>query len=125
MSKKATLHVRRSFFVHFFDVVTTGNFQKLPSEEILYMFLLYIFFSLPLIFTLVVAGISHFLTTATKFSCCSSNKKCLLCFLSLALLALCRSFLVELPCPIPYFLFFSVFLYMYSKFVDMTINLSL
>ena len=39
----------------------------------------------------MVASISHFLTTAIKFSCCSSNKKCLLCFLSLAL-ALCRSF---------------------------------
>ena len=37
-------------------------------------------FSLPLIFTLVAASISRFLTTATKFSRCSSNKKCLLCF---------------------------------------------
>ena len=33
----------------------------------------------------MTASISHFLTAATKFSCCSSNKKCLLCFLSLAL----------------------------------------
>ena len=42
---------------------------------------------------LVAASISHFVTTATKFSCCSSNKKmCLLCFLSLAL-DLCRPFL--------------------------------
>ena len=30
------------------------------------------FFSLPLIFTVVAASISHFLTAATKFSCCSS-----------------------------------------------------
>ena len=29
---------------------------------------------------LVAASISHFLTAATKFSCCSSNKKWLLCF---------------------------------------------
>ena len=45
-----------------------------------------IVFSLPLIFcdTLVAASISHFLTTATKISCCSSKIKCLL-FLSLAL----------------------------------------
>ena len=48
-------------------------------------------FSLPLIFchTSVAASISHFLTTATKISCCSSKIKCLP-FLSLAL-ALCRS----------------------------------
>ena len=43
------------------------------------------FFSLPLIFTLVAASISHFLTPAIKFSCFSSNEICLLCFLSLAL----------------------------------------
>ena len=43
---------------------------------------------------LVAAAISHFVSAATKFSCCSSNKKCLLlfvCFLSLAL-DLCRPF---------------------------------
>ena len=41
-------------------------------------------FSLPLIFcdTLVGASISHFLTTATKISCCSSKIKCLLFFIS-------------------------------------------
>ena len=33
-----------------------------------------LFFSLPLIFTLVVASIFHFLTTAIKFSCFSSNE---------------------------------------------------
>ena len=44
-----------------------------------------VFFSLPLIFTLVAAGISHFLTPTTKFSCFSSKKICLLCFSSLAL----------------------------------------
>ena len=43
-------------------------------EELSYVFL-FTFFSLPLIFTLVAASISHFLTAATKFSCCSSNKK--------------------------------------------------
>ena len=38
----------------------------------------------PLIFcdTLVAASISHFLTTATKISCCSSKIKCLLFFIS-------------------------------------------
>ena len=42
-------------------------------------------FSLPLIFTLLAANISHFLTPAMKFSCFSSNEIRLLCFQSLAL----------------------------------------
>ena len=32
------------------------------------------YFSLPLIFTLLAASISHFLTAAMKFSCFSSNE---------------------------------------------------
>ena len=40
----------------------------------------FFFFSLPLIFTLVAAGISRFLTTAIKFSCFSYNEIGLLCF---------------------------------------------
>ena len=44
-----------------------------------------LFFSLPLIFTLVATGISHFPTAAIKFLCYSSNKICVLCFLSLTL----------------------------------------
>ena len=52
-------------------------------------------------FALVDASISHFVTAATKFSCCSSNKKMspLIVFL-----------LFELRWPAAYFLFFSVFL---------------
>ena len=42
-------------------------------EEMLYVFL-FTLFSLPLIFTLVAASIFHFLTTAIKFSCFSSNE---------------------------------------------------
>ena len=51
------------------------------------------FFSRLLIFTLHwwPVAVSHFVTAATQFSCCSSNKKYLLCFLSLAL-DLCRLF---------------------------------
>ena len=41
-------------------------------EEMSYLFLFPFFHSL--IFTLVVARISHFLTAPKKFSCCSSNK---------------------------------------------------
>ena len=68
------------------------NFQKLNflvtrfMKEMSYVFLFTFFFHL-----LVAASISHFLTTATNFSCCPSKKECLLWFLSLAL-ALCRSF---------------------------------
>ena len=80
-------------------------------EEMSNVFL-FTLFSPPLIFTLVTASIFHFLTAATKFSCCTYNKKSLLCFLSLTL-ALSRSFLVELRWPVAYFLFFSVFLFLY------------
>ena len=71
------------------------------------------------------AGISHFLTIATKFSCCSSTKKCVLCFLSLAL-TLCHSFSRRalLACH-PLSLFLCLSLALYSKFADMTINVSL
>ena len=53
-------------------------------EEMLYL-LLFTFFSLPLIFTLVAASISHILTAAMKFSCFTSNKIDLFCFLFLFL----------------------------------------
>ena len=43
------------------------------------------YFSLPLIFTLLAASISHFLTAAMNFSCFSSNEIHFLCFQSLAL----------------------------------------
>ena len=91
-------------------------------EEMSYVFS-FLFFSLPLIFTLPLWP-SHFATTSTKFSCCSSNKKCLLCLLSLTL-DLCHPFSrwASLTCCL-----LSPFLYLspalYSKFVDMTINLS-
>ena len=63
--------------------------RNLFMEEMSYV-LSFTFFSMPLIF--VATSISHFVTAATKLSCCSSNKKmCLLCFLSLAL-DLCRPF---------------------------------
>ena len=70
------------------------------------MFSSSLIFSLPLIFTLVAASISNFLTSTTKFSCCSSNK-IYLRFLFLAL------FLFELCWPVAYFLFFPVFLFLY------------
>ena len=117
ISKKATLYAQHTFLnlCHCFARLqreTSRNFLVTCfMEEMSYMFL-FSFFSLLLIFTLVAASISHFLTVATKCSCCSSTKKCLLCFLSLAL-TLCRSFLVQLHWPVTHSLFFSVFLLLY------------
>ena len=60
-------------------------------EEMVYAFLFTVFFSLPLIFTLVASSISHFLTASIKFTCYSSNEIGLLRFLSLARApSLCR-----------------------------------
>ena len=89
ISKKATLHVQHTFFVHFFAVVLHDYNVKVQEtswlvtrfmDEIAYVFL-FTFFSLPLILTFVAGSISNFLTAATKLSCC---------FLSLAL-AFCSS----------------------------------
>ena len=46
----------------------------------LLVFLFAFIFSLPLIFTLLAARFSHFLTTAMKFSCFSPNEIRLVCF---------------------------------------------
>ena len=81
--KKKTLYVQHTFFCTFLfrcfarlQRETSRNFLVTRfMEELSYLFLFTLFFSLPLIFTLVAASISHFLTAATKFSCCSSNKK--------------------------------------------------
>ena len=83
ISKKGTLHVQHTILyisLLLFCTTATWNFQKLLS---------YTFYGLKcrtlsrsLFFTaahfhlaLVAASMSHFLTTATKLSCCSSNKK--------------------------------------------------
>ena len=103
---------------------TTCNLQTLPGYtfyggnvlRLVHLFLM------PFIYVLV----AHFLITASKLSCCFSNKK----MSPLFFIPRCCTvalFLVELRWPVAYFLFFSVFtfLYIHSKFVDMTINLSL
>ena len=69
----------------------------------------------------VAASISHFVSAANKFSCCSSDEKCLLCFLSLFFFffffltttTTVALFLVEFRWPTAHFLFFSVFLVLY------------
>ena len=80
ISKKTTLHVQHTFFVHFFAVVLHDHNVKLPETSELHVSwkkcrtcYCSLFFHL-LIFTLMAARFSHFLTTTKKFSCCSSNK---------------------------------------------------
>ena len=99
ISKKETLHAQHTFFCTFLcccfnlhDNNVCFNFQNLPSctfygGNVIYVLVHFSLFFLCLSFSpsLVTSGISHFLTATTKFSCCSSNKKCLPCFLSLAL----------------------------------------
>ena len=53
---------------------TSRNFLVTRFMEKMSYLLLFNFFH-SLIFTLVAARISHFLTAAKKFSCCSSNKQ--------------------------------------------------
>ena len=98
--KKTTLHVKHTFSYIFFAVVLHDHNvklgQKLPSYKFYGGNVVCVpvpFFSLPLIFTLVAASNSHFLTAAITFSPYSSNKIGLLCFLSLALAlsSLCTS----------------------------------
>ena len=110
-----------------FCTTATWNFQKLLSYtfyggNVVRVLVHFFFTAAHFHLALVAASISHFVTAATKFSCCSSNKKCLLCFLSLAL-DLCHPFSRWVALA---YRFFSVFLLLYiPNFLDMTINLSL
>ena len=111
---------------HFFCTFLCRCFARLQREtsrnflirrflgQVSYVFL-FTCFLLSLIFTPVTVSIYHFLTAAIQFSCCSFNKKRLLCFFSLAL----DDFLIELRWPVAL-----LSLSRYSKFVDMTINLN-
>ena len=89
ISKKTTLHVQHTFLyisLSLFCTTTTRNVQKLFYEGNIVDVLVHFFSATAhFLIALVAASISHFATIATKFSCCSSNKKCLLYFLSLAL----------------------------------------
>ena len=89
ISKKATLQVATA---HFFCTFLCSCFAQLQREssrnflvtrileEISYVFSFTFFHCHSFHLALVAASISHVVTTATKFSYCSSNKKCLLCF---------------------------------------------
>ena len=104
------------FFVHFFAVVLHDFNVKLPEtrlvtrslEEMSYVSLFTFFFTTAHFhFFIVASSISHFPTATAKFSCRFFNKVWLLCFYLLFWLSVAR-FLVELPWPVAYFLFFSV-----------------
>ena len=130
ISKKTTLHVQHTFLyisLPLFCTTTSWNLQKLFfMEEMSYVFSFTFFFTaVHFLLALVAASISHFVTTATKFSCFSSTKKMSPLLLSLAL-DLSRRFSrwASLACRLSS-LFLCLSLALYSKFVDVTINLSL
>ena len=87
ISKKATSHVQHTFLyisLPLFCATTTWNFQKLLSYtfyggNVICVLVHFFFTTTHFHLALVATSISHFLTAA-----CSSNKKCLLCCLSLA-----------------------------------------
>ena len=127
ISKKATLLVQKcsTLFLYIslplFWTTSMWNFQKLLCYTLfggnVVRVFVHLFFHCrsfsPCI--LFATCISHFVTAATKFSCCSSNKKkCLLCFFF--------SRWAWLACRL-LSLFLCLSLALYSKFVDMTINL--
>ena len=130
ISKKATLHVQHTFFVHFFAVVLHDYNVKLPKTFLWRKCRTCSrshFFSLPLIFFLHWWPLAFLILSPPlqNFHVVLPTKKCLLCFLSLAL-DLCRPFSrwASLACRL-LSLFLCLSLALYSKFVDMTINLSL
>ena len=134
ISKKATLHVQYTFWyisLPLFCTTTTWNVQK-PLSYTFYggnvvRLLVHFFFSLLLIFTLHWWPLAFLilLPPLQNFHVILPTKKCLLCFLSLAL-DLCRPFSrwASLACR-PLSLFLGLSFALYSKFVHMTINLSL
>ena len=77
--KKLSYGRAAHFFCHFFAVFLHYYNEKVPSytfyggNVVHCMCSCFFFFSLPLIFILVAASISHILTAAIKFSCLSSK----------------------------------------------------
>ena len=88
ISKKATLHVQHTLFLHFFAVVLQDYNVKLPETSQLHVFwrtcrirVLVHFFSLPLIFTLHWWPLAFLmlLPPLQNFHVVLLTKKCLLC----------------------------------------------
>ena len=103
---------------------TSRNFLATRfMEEMAYVFL-FTFFPLSLIFSQVAASISYFLTATTKFHVVPLTKNVPFVFFFLDL----AHFLVELRWSVvllSHFLCLSLSISLFSKFVDMTINLNL
>ena len=128
ISKKTILKVQHTFLyisLPLFCTTTAWNFQKLPGYTFfggkVVLVFVHFFFSRR---SLHPGGPKHFSFSYRRYkiSCCSSNKKCLLCFF----LSLQLFFSLSFAGLSPYFLFFSVFLFLYiPNFLGMTINLSL
>ena len=124
ISKKATLHAQQTFFLRP-QRETCWNFLVTRFiEEMSYVFS-FTFFSLPLIFTLHWWPLAFLILSTPLLLEENSNKKCLLCFSSLALdLCLPISRWASLACRL-LSLSLCLSLALYSKFVVMTIILSL
>ena len=126
ISKKATLHVGHTFFVHFFAVVLHDYNVKLPEASWLHVLWRKCYTCSCSLSTVVYfhpGGRQHFSSShhCYRISCCSSNKKCLLCFFYLAL----ALFLVELRWPVALLSFvLCLSLSLFPKFVDVTIHLN-
>ena len=122
--------MQHTFYVHFSAVVL--NYYNVKLTEASWLHVLWrkcrtCSCSLSTVVYFHPGGRQHFSSyhRRYKISCCSSNKKCLLCFVYLAL----TLFLIELHWPIALlslFLYFvNLSLSLFCKFVDITINLNL
>ena len=123
ISKKSNFARAAHFFLYIslplFCTTTTWNFQKLLSytfyggnvvRVLVHFFFTAAYFHL----ALVATSISHFVTAATKFSCCSSNKKMSPLFFishSRSLSAFLSLSSAGLPPTFSFSLFFSCFIF--------------
>ena len=134
IKKKATLHVQHTFFCTFLyrcfvrlQRETSGNLLVTHFMEEMWHVFLFTFFSLPLICTLHWWSLAFLILfpPLQNFHVVLPRNKCPLCLLSLAL-DLCGPFSrwASLACRL-LSLFLCLSLALYSKFTDMTINLSL
>ena len=120
IKKRETLHFFCTFLCCCFPRLqreTSRNFLVTSFMQgmsyVLFYFIIIFFHCRSFSPFMVAASISHFLTTATKFSWCSPNKKMSSLFFVSRSRSLSPFFLDELRWPAAYFLFFSVFLLLY------------
>ena len=121
ISKKATLHVQHTFFVHFFAVVLHDYNVKLPETSQLHVLWRKcrtcsrsLFFHCRS-FSPCIGGRQHFSFCHRRYKIFMLffQQKCVSFDLYLSLQIFVALFLVELRQPAAYFLFFSVFLLLY------------